>query len=114
MNGLDQIRIWSAVAVVAGASILILLERLLPFTRQKLLRRGLGTDLALYALAQSFVMGMVISYIISLIDEHTSLSRWQDLRSQALYVQFGVVFVVHDFYIYWFHRWQHRNTVLWR
>lgn len=114
MDTIDQIRVWSTVAVVAGAGILIVLERIMPYTRQQLLRKGFGTDLAMYAFAQSFVLGIAISYIISLIDEHTALSRWQDVRSQALYVQFAAVFVVHDFYIYWFHRWQHRNSVLWR
>lgn len=114
MHDLDQIRLWSAVAVVFAASTLILLERLFPYAKQQVLRTGFGTDLAMYALVQSFIVGMVISYIIHLIDEHTSVSRWSELRSQGLYVQFGIVFIVHDFYIYWFHRWQHRNAVLWR
>ena len=114
MNEADHIRLWSAVAVIVGAGILIALERLFPYNKQQLLRGGLGTDLVMYAISQSFVLGLVISFIISVIDDHTSLSRWQILRSSSVYTQFAVVFMVHDFYIYWFHRWQHQNPILWR
>ena len=31
-----------------------------------------------------------------------------------MWVQVLFFLVTHDFYIYWFHRWQHHNPVLWR
>lgn len=114
MDILDKIRIWSTTAVLTGALILILLERLFPYTRQKLMRKGFGTDFAMYSVVQSFVLGLIISYGIALIDQYTGVSRWEFLRKESIHVQLAIVFVVHDFYIYWFHRWQHHNPILWR
>jgi sterol desaturase/sphingolipid hydroxylase (fatty acid hydroxylase superfamily) len=72
------------------------------------------TDLGLYAIAQSYVLGLVIFALIGWIDQQSGLSRLVFLRSQPLAAQMVVFLLVHDFYIYWFHRWQHSNALLWR
>ncbi|MBU3699446.1 MAG: sterol desaturase family protein [Candidatus Kapabacteria bacterium] len=101
--------------VILSGGLLILLERLFPYDRgQPLLRQGFLTDLGLYAIVQSYVLGLVIFALIAWVDEQTGLSRLTLLRSQSLWTQMLVLFVAHDFYIYWFHRWQHASPLLWR
>lgn len=114
MDAIDSIRLWSVVTIACSAFVLIVLERFFPYQPQRFARKGIGTDLIMYALVQSYVMGLLISYLISMIDDHTTLDRWHAVRDLPLTVQFAVFFITHDFYIYWFHRWQHSNPVLWR
>lgn len=114
MDATDLIRLWSVLTIVCSALVLIVLERIFPYQPQKFVRRGIGTDLIMYALVQSYIIGLLISYVISLIDDHTTFERWHAVRDLPLTVQFAVFFVTHDLYIYWFHRWQHTNPILWR
>lgn len=114
MDATDLIRLWSVLTIVCSALVLIVLERIFPYQPQKFVRRGIGTDLIMYALVQSYIIGLLISYVISLIDDHTTFERWHAVRDLPLTVQFAVFFVTHDLYIYWFHRWQHANPILWR
>lgn len=114
MEMIDQIRLWSTGSIIASAFLLMVIERLCPYRKQKLLRDGFGTDLIMYTLVQSFVLGTVISYIISYVDDHTSINRIGMIRAQPMWMQLAIFFVVHDLYIYWFHRWQHSNDWLWR
>lgn len=98
-----------------SAIILIACERLWPYVKkQKVLREGFITDLLFYTALQSYVLGLIIAALISVIDEHTPMERWSSIRSMPLLLQVAIFFVVHDFYIYWFHRWQHANPILWR
>jgi len=114
VDATDLIRLWSVLTIVCSALVLIVLERIFPYQPQKFVRRGIGTDLIMYALVQSYIIGLLISYVISLIDDHTTFERWHAVRDLPLTVQFAVFFVTHDLYIYWFHRWQHTNPILWR
>jgi sterol desaturase/sphingolipid hydroxylase (fatty acid hydroxylase superfamily) len=101
--------------VILAGGLLVVLERLFPYTSgQPLFRSGFMTDLGLYAIAQSYVLGLVIFVLIGWIDQQSGLSRFVFLRSQPLAAQMVVFLLVHDFYIYWFHRWQHSNALLWR
>lgn len=112
---LDEWRIASAVAVVGGAGILIVLERLFPYTKgQKFFREGFFNDFVLYTLVQSYVLGIVISYIIEFIDSTTGLSRLHLVSGWPMWSQVLFFLVTHDLYIYWFHRLQHRSKYLWR
>lgn len=114
MDMIDQIRLWSTGSIIASAILLMVFERLYPYRKQDLLRDGFGTDLIMYALVQSFVLGVVISYIIGYVDDHSSIDRVGTIRTQPMWIQLAIFFVVHDLYIYWFHRWQHSNAWLWR
>lgn len=101
--------------VVASAFAISGLERLFPYNReQKLLRPGFWTDLIGYGVIQGYALGYAIAYLIEFIDSHTGISRLQLVSSWPLWVQCAFFFVVHDFYIYAFHRLQHRNKYLWR
>ena len=100
--------------IVAWALVLMLLERLFPYHPQKLFRTGFFTDLLGYGLLQSYVLGFLISALIRAIDGHTGWSKLGLVSHWPVLVQLGFFFVVHDFYIYWFHRLQHKSDLLWR
>lgn len=104
----------SPVIIVAWAGVLIGLERLFPYRRQKLFRPGFFTDLLGYGLLQSYVLGFVISGVIRAADRYTGWSGLGLVSHWPVAAQLGFFFVVHDFYIYWFHRLQHRSNLLWR
>lgn len=114
MEMIDQIRLWSTGSIIAAAAILVVCERRNPYREQKLFRNGFGTDLIMYTLVQSLVLGSLISYVIGYIDDHTSINRVGIIRAQPIWMQLATFLVVHDLYIYWFHRWQHSNAWLWR
>lgn len=104
-----------SLVVVLSGGLLIVLERLFPYNPgQPLFRSGFLVDLGMYSIVQSYVLGLLIFGLIGWIDANTGLHRFSVLRSQSLGVQMLMVLVMHDFYIYWFHRWQHRSPVLWR
>lgn len=110
-----MIAIWTTAIIVVSAVILIVLERRYPYDNgQRLLRRGFVNDLVMYSLVQSYVLGVVIFGVIAYIDDHTTLERFTTVRSWPVVLQVAVAMVVHDFYIYWFHRWQHASPTLWR
>jgi len=105
----------SPLLIVAAALLLIALERLFPYEpRQKLLREGFFTDLVAYGLLQSYLLGVLISAIIALVDRQTGWSKLGLVSGWPVLAQLAFFFVTHDFYIYWFHRLQHRSNLLWR
>ena len=107
----------SAIAVtgtVGGALAIIALERLRPYDRQRLLRPGLAVDLVGYALIQSAVLSIIIRAIVGALDAATGASRSGLVSSWPVAAQLALFIVTHDFYIYWFHRAQHRVPLLWR
>ncbi|MCX7877921.1 MAG: sterol desaturase family protein [Ignavibacteria bacterium] len=111
----DKIRIFSFSFVVISALIIIILERFIPYNKgQKFFREGFFNDFILYNFLQSFVLGVLISYIIQFIDNVTTLSEYRIMSHFPIWVQLVFFVITHDFYIYWFHRWQHKNKVLWR
>jgi len=106
----------SLATIGAGAIFLALLERLIPYSKgQRFLREGFFDDFALYTIAQSYVLSIVIfSIIIARLDAFGGFSRLQLLARWPLWLQVTFFVVTHDFYIYWMHRWQHRNRYMWR
>ncbi len=106
-----------SIIIIAGSSVaFVILERIFPYNKgQAIFREGFFDDLALYTIAQSYILGIVIfSYIIENIDAWTGMSRLQLLADWPIWVQLVFFTVTHDLYIYWMHRWQHNNRVLWR
>ena len=74
--------ILSPILIVSGALIMITLERLFPYDRgQRLLREGVWTDLIFYGLLQSYVLALVISEGIMLLDGYTG---WSNGRNAAI------------------------------
>ena len=105
----------SPVIVVVSAVTIIGLERKFPYTAgQSFLRDGLLTDLALYAIIQSYVLGYVIFFIVEGIDGQTGLTHLHLISRWPVELQVLLFLVTHDCYIYWFHRWQHHSRYLWR
>ncbi len=105
----------SPAIIVVAALIIIGLERRFPYdTRQHLFRGGFWNDLGMYTIIQSYILGYIIfTVIIPFLDGQGSyrlhaISDWP-IIAQVLFSLF-----LHDFYIYWFHRWQHANKYLWR
>ena len=109
------LEIISPIVVVSWALLLILLERKFPYDRgQRLFRDGFFNDLALYTVVQSYILSFVIFWIADAIDAATGLSRQRLLSDWPLAAQVFITMLLHDFYIYWFHRLQHRSIRLWR
>ena len=109
------LEIISPIVVVSWALLLILLQRKFPYDRgQRLFRDGFFNDLALYTVVQSYILSFVIFWIADAIDAATGLSRQRLLSDWPLAAQVFITMLLHDFYIYWFHRLQHRSIRLWR
>jgi sterol desaturase/sphingolipid hydroxylase (fatty acid hydroxylase superfamily) len=103
----------AAMGLAAGG--FLLLERRFPYNPgQSLFRTGFWNDLVLYCFVQSYVLGIVIGRLISLIDSRTGWSRLHLVSHWPLLGQVAFFVVTHDLYIYLFHRWQHRSPFLWR
>jgi sterol desaturase/sphingolipid hydroxylase (fatty acid hydroxylase superfamily) len=106
-----------SLATIGGSAVLLaLLERLIPYSKgQTFLREGFFDDFALYTIAQNYILSIVIfSIVIARLDAVGGFSRLQLLARWPLWLQVTLFVVTHDFYIYWMHRWQHRNKYLWR
>jgi sterol desaturase/sphingolipid hydroxylase (fatty acid hydroxylase superfamily) len=106
----------SLAAIGTSAVLLALLERIKPYSKgQAFLREGFFDDFAMYTIAQNYVLSIVIfSIVIARLDAVGGFSRLHLLARWPLWLQVTLFVVTHDFYIYWMHRWQHRNRYMWR
>jgi sterol desaturase/sphingolipid hydroxylase (fatty acid hydroxylase superfamily) len=110
-----EFQMWSVLVVVGFGVLFVLLERIRPYTLgQRFFRDGFFNDFVGYNLIQSFVLALVIASIIDWIDRHTAMYRFRWVADWPFTAQFIFFFIVHDLYIYWFHRLQHHSTLLWR
>ncbi len=94
--------------------VVVALERRFPFKKQRFFREGFFVDFFWYTLVHSYILGFAIDWIIRAMDSGSGLSRLHLVSAWPIWAQLLFFFVVHDFYIYWFHRAQHRNKHLWR
>ncbi len=112
---IDSIRWLCSLAVLVGALVIIALERAFPYNQgQRFLRPQFWNDLALYTLIQNYLLGFVISYVIVWIDGISGLSRMRLVGDWGIGWQLVFFIVLHDLYIYLFHRLQHKSKYLWR
>lgn len=112
---LSQAQLLSFGIITLASILIVVLEKLYPYEKsQKFLRDGFFNDFFWYNFVQSFVLGIVISFFIEFIDKQTSISRLQIVSGLPIWAQVALFVVVHDFYIYWMHRWMHNNKYLWR
>ncbi|MBU2492796.1 MAG: sterol desaturase family protein [Bacteroidetes bacterium] len=116
LSGLSQPEKISIIIIISSAALFLILERIFPYTKgQKILRDGFFDDLVLYTIAQSYILGILIfGYIIAYIDSTTGISRLELFADIPIWLQLVIFTVSHDLYIYWMHRWQHKNKWLWR
>ena len=59
-------------------------------------------------------MGILISFLIQLLDNATNLSRLRLISDFPVWAQVVFFLITHDFYIYWFHKYQHKSKIFWR
>ncbi len=112
---INSIRLFCAVFIVVASLTIISLERLFPYKKgQKFFREGFFQDFIFYSLAQNFLMGLFISYLTQFMDDITTLSRLRIISGFSVWTQIIFFFVIHDFYIYWFHKYQHKSKIFWR
>ncbi len=105
----------SLIIISAAAVLMIVLEKYYPYTKgQKIFREGFFNDIVMYSIFQSYVLGLIIFGFLNWIKFNTDLYQYSLIGSWPLWVQVLFFLVTHDFYIYWFHRWQHHNKILWR
>jgi sterol desaturase/sphingolipid hydroxylase (fatty acid hydroxylase superfamily) len=116
LMNMSDAEFYSYLIILGASTFFIIAERIWPYSKgQKVLREGFFDDLALYTIAQSYILGILIfTYIINFIDQSTGLSRLQLFRDVPIWIQLIFFLVTHDLYIYWMHRWQHKNKYLWR
>lgn len=114
--GMSQPEKISIIIISASAFLFAILERIFPYNKgQKVFREGFFDDFALYTIAQSYILGIIIfGFIINYIDSTTGISRLKLFSDVPVWLQLIFFTVTHDFYIYWMHRWQHKNKWLWR
>ena len=112
---ISRFRVIITILVVVSALTIILLERFFPYTKnQNFFREGFFEDFFLYTFLQSYVLGLLISCFINFIEYHIKFANIWAIRKFSIPFQFIFFFIIHDFYIYWFHRLQHRSKILWR
>jgi len=116
LNTLSSAEIISTSLIILAAFIFIILERIFPYTKgQKILREGFFDDFAMYTIAQNYILSILIfGVIINFIDNSTGLSRLKIFSDVPVWAQLIFFVVTHDLYIYWMHRWMHKNKWLWR
>jgi sterol desaturase/sphingolipid hydroxylase (fatty acid hydroxylase superfamily) len=105
----------AALFVVVSFAAMAALERLRPYDKgQRFLRDGFWTDALGYGIAQSYLCALLIGWLIRSMDSATGMSRLRLLAGWPVVLQVAFFVLTHDFYIYWFHRFQHRSATLWR
>ncbi len=110
-----SLQVWSLIIISAAAVIMVLLEKFFPYTKgQKIFREGFFNDIVMYSIVQSYLLGLIIFGILNWVKFNTDLYQYSLVGSWPVWVQVLFFLVTHDFYIYWFHRWQHHNRFLWR
>jgi sterol desaturase/sphingolipid hydroxylase (fatty acid hydroxylase superfamily) len=96
--------------------IFVILERKYPYRNGlQFFRDGFWIDLIWYTFIQSYVLQILIfDYVIQPLDHRFNLSRLHLISDWPIALQILFFLITHDFYIYWFHRWQHHSKILWR
>lgn len=115
-NSMSYPELVSILIIIGWTFVIVILERMFPYTKgQKFFREGFFNDFALYTIAQNYILGIIIfGGIIYYIDNTTGLSRLGLFSDVPIWIQLVFFTITHDIYIYWMHRWQHKNKWLWR
>ncbi len=110
-----SLQVWSIIIISFAAVLMMTLEKLFPYTKgQRIFREGFFNDIILYSIVQSYVLGLIIFGFLNWIKFNTNLYQYSMIGSWPVWTQVLFFVVTHDFYIYWFHRLQHKNKILWR
>ncbi|MDQ3193684.1 MAG: sterol desaturase family protein [Bacteroidota bacterium] len=110
-----SLEIWSIIIISSASVIMVILEKLIPYTKgQKIFREGFFSDIVMYSIVQSYLLGLIIFGFLNWIKYNTDFYEFSLIGSWPVWLQVLFFIVTHDFYIYWFHRLQHKNKILWR
>jgi len=106
----------SSIIIVSAVVLFSILERLFPFQKGiPYFRKGWYIDLIWYTFIQSFILKIVIfTWIIGPVHDLLNLPTEGILSHWPLWALILFYFITHDFYMYWMHRLQHYNKILWR
>jgi sterol desaturase/sphingolipid hydroxylase (fatty acid hydroxylase superfamily) len=113
---MDKVVTTTTSLLIGSVFLFVWLERKYPYTKgMPIFRDGFWVDLIWYTFIQSYFLKIVIfNYIIIPADNRWHLSRLHVVTHWPVALQVLFFLVVHDLYIYWFHRAQHRSKWLWR
>jgi|WetSurMetagenome_2_1015567.scaffolds.fasta_scaffold45785_4 sterol desaturase/sphingolipid hydroxylase (fatty acid hydroxylase superfamily) len=116
VNSLSTAEKISTSLIILAAILFVIFERMFPYTKgQKIIREGFFDDFAMYTIAQNYILSIIIfSGIIYFIDSSTGISRLKLFTGIPIWAQLVFFTITHDLYIYWMHRWMHKNKWLWR
>ena len=113
---MPSVEIITTAVLLSWVAVVILLERVVPYRKGlPFFREGFWTDLVLYTFVQSFALKIIIfDFIILPLDQHFGFSKLHFVTGWPVWAQVLFFVVTHDFYIYWFHRFQHNSPLFWR
>jgi sterol desaturase/sphingolipid hydroxylase (fatty acid hydroxylase superfamily) len=102
--------------LVLSVFVFVWLERKFPYRKGiPIFRDGFWVDLIWYTFIQSYFLKIFIfDYLIEPMRRNWHLSSMHWLDNWPVALQVLLFLVIHDFYIYWFHRAQHHSKLLWR
>jgi sterol desaturase/sphingolipid hydroxylase (fatty acid hydroxylase superfamily) len=109
--------VWITTPLLVGwIAFIIAWERIRPYRPGlPFFREGFWVDLVWYTLIQSYFLKILIfDCLIQPIQQTGFMADYQFVKQWPVTVQVLFFLVTHDFYVYWFHRWQHASPVLWR
>lgn len=112
----ERLLIITSVILIGWAAVIITWERFAPYRKGlPLFREGFWVDLVWYTIIQSYVLKIVIfDFIIEPLRQHLDVSWAWKVGQWPVVAQVLFFFVLHDLYIYLFHRFQHSNKYFWR
>lgn len=106
----------TTIILFCWAPFMVLLERLYPYRKGlPFFRDGWWLDFMWYTVIQSYFLGILIfQYILAPLKEALGGADFGPLSHWPIWALVLLFLVTHDFYIYWFHRLQHENKLVWR
>ncbi|MFN7900505.1 MAG: sterol desaturase family protein [Synechococcaceae cyanobacterium] len=113
VQDLIRLSVWFLLLAV----IFIPLERLIPRTRQAILRKDYFEDCFLYFLngiLPKLILVLPLSYLAAAVHHLGSNSFYDAVESLSLRKRLLLALVIGDFGAYWGHRWSHQIPFLWR
>jgi len=106
----------TTIILISFALSMIFWERVAPYRKGiKVFREGFWVDLVWYTLIQSYFLKIIIfDYIIGPLQFHFGGNQFHFMVNWPIWTQVLFFLFTHDFYIYSFHRLQHKSKWLWR
>jgi len=115
LNPVGRTTLITTPILLLAVVVLLVLERRFPYRKGlPFFREGLFVDLFWYTLVQSYFLRILIfGFIIAPLAAHFG-ARFHLVSDWPVAAQVGFFVLTHDFYIYWFHRFQHNSAFFWR